>query len=359
LGYGCGAESHLAFVKSEDIGSSICQGNGWDICHQQIMSTNIGYRGAYGSFRTILAGPGHSFPEALVNVERVPGVSEVTRHRWRDLTGARIPLRPEEGSGHWDVLRIGNDVFVASGDPADLGKRVELACGEGLVQFHFKLPTELSVDGARTPQERFVAITVRTRYLAEHFLNAVVRGPGEIHAILYPEPDIIRYGDAPLSPGMLERIGRLIDNPYSGTLALVHNEAVTLEVLCAAVVGLGELVGRLGERYSTLQLRRLQVARHLLLTQRSPVPTIREVARAAGMNETALKRGFRAVFGETLFDFSVRHRMRQAFELLREGSMPVSRVADAVGYRHQTSFASAFRRYFGVSPRDARPAKSG
>jgi len=28
------------------------------------------------------------------------------------------------------------------------------------------------------------------------------------------------------------------------------------------------------------------------------------------MNETALKRGFKAVFGETLFDFSVRCRMQ-------------------------------------------------
>ncbi len=341
----------------------------------------FGGSGVYGSFRTILAGPGHSLPEALVNVDRMACVEEVARHSRRNLTGVRIPLRPEEGSGQWDVVQIGQDAFVAWGHPADLGQRAELACGEGLVQFHFKLPPELTVPRTRglllarraspaaathsarepvqtgvgaDPRERFVAITVRARYLVEHFLNAVVLGPGEVHAVLYPEPGISRYGDAPLSAHMLERISRLIDNPYSGRLALIHAEAVTLEVLCAAVVELGGLIGRLGDRYSTQQLRGLRAARQLLLTQRSPVPTIGEVARAVGMSETALKRGFRAVFGETLFDFSVRHRMRQALELLREGSMPVSRVADAVGYRHQTSFASAFRRHFGVSPKDVR-----
>lgn len=332
------------------------------------MLTDIGCgaNGAFGSFRTILAGPGHCLAEALVNVEQVPGVNEVTRHPWRNLTGVCIPLRPEEGSGQWDAMQIGKDVFVTWGHPAELGKRAELACGDGLIQFHFKLPPELMVARARVqarigsdPRERFVAITVRTRYLAEHFLNAVARGPDEIHAVRSPEPDTIRYGEAPLSADMVERVSRFIDNPYSGTLALIHAEAVTLEVLCAAVVELGGLVGRLGERYSTLQLERLRAARHLLLTQRSPVPTIREVACAAGMNETALKRGFRVVFGETLFDFSVRHRMRQAFELLRAGTMPVSRVADAVGYRHQTSFASAFRRHFGINPKDVRTAKSG
>lgn len=60
------------------------------------MSTDSGGGGSggYGSFRTILAGPGHSLPEALVNVRQVPGVL---------------------------------------GTPADLGQRVELAPGDGTI----------------------------------------------------------------------------------------------------------------------------------------------------------------------------------------------------------------------------------
>lgn len=35
--------------------------------------------------------------------------------------------------------------------------------------------------------------------------------------------------------------------------------------------------------------------------------------------------------------------------------MQVARVAESVGYSHQTSFATAFRKYFGMCPKDARP----
>ena len=50
--------------------------------------------------------------------------------------------------------------------------------------------------------------------------------------------------------------------------------------------------------------------------------------------------------------------MQHALALLRENQLPVARVAEAVGYSHQTSFATAFRRHFGLSPKDARGFRS-
>jgi len=153
---------------------------------------------------------------------------------------------------------------------------------------------------------------------------------------------------------------RLVDNPYSGILALLHTEALTMELLCTAVAGFSAIASTPKKEYSDTDLRCLHAARTLLMKQFSPAPTIRQVARAVGMNETSLKRGFRAVFGETLFAFSVRCRMQQALTLLlREPRLPVARVAESVGYSHQTSFATAFRRHFGVCPKDARPPRSG
>ena len=90
------------------------------------------------------------------------------------------------------------------------------------------------------------------------------------------------------------------------------------------------------------------------MTQLAPAPTIRQVARVAGMNETTLKRGFKAVYGETVSDFSVRCRMQHALTLLRDQQVSVKRVAAACGYRHQTSFATAFGQHFGLRPSDLR-----
>lgn len=49
--------------------------------------------------------------------------------------------------------------------------------------------------------------------------------------------------------------------------------------------------------------------------------------------------------------------MQHALTLLRERRLAVARIAESVGYSHQTSFATAFRRHFGMRPRDVRPAK--
>jgi AraC-like DNA-binding protein len=93
------------------------------------------------------------------------------------------------------------------------------------------------------------------------------------------------------------------------------------------------------------------------MKQLSPAPTISKAARVAGMNETSLKQGFKSVYGETIFDFSLRCRMQHALSMLRERRMPIARIAESVGYAHQTSFATAFRRHFGVSPREMRPLR--
>src|SRR5690606_27552102 len=141
---------------------------------------------------------------------------------------------------------------------------------------------------------------------------------------------------------MFERAAKLVDNPHSGILGLIYTEAVVNELLCSAVASISTLSDDPSEQYSERELRCLHAARNYIMKQLNSPPTIRQVARVAGMNETTLKKGFKAIFGETPFDFSVRCRMQQALVLLREESMSVARVAEAVGYRHQTSFATAF-----------------
>ncbi len=339
--------------------------------------------GSAGLFRAILGGPGATMSDAFATLERAAGIC---RHPSRQLLGARIDLRPEEGEGYYDLTRIGTDVYVVAFNFTYKDPRVELIPGDGLIQFYFKLSGDLTLGVSRTEplrlnrpsllvynhpngidinewtapsaQERSVAITLRGNYLVENFLDPNTMSSPRLRALVTGKPAQFEYIQLPLTAQMFELATKLVDNPYSGALRLIHTEASTLELLCAAVHGFAELAHTPSEEYSERDLRCLHAARALLMKQLSPAPTIRKVARAAGMNETSLKHGFKAVFGETIFDFSVRCRMQHALGLLRERRIPVARIAEAVGYAHQTSFATAFRRHFGVSPRDVRPVKS-
>ena len=330
------------------------------------------------------AGPGATLDDAFAVLDEEPGSVPVTRHPARNLRGARITLDPAEGSGYYELTRIGSEVMVLVGNWAYNHTRVELVPGDGRIQFYFKLCGDLTLLVSRTEPlrlnrpsllvyaqpagvdmqewtapaalERSVAITFSPEYLIENFLTARSGALPEL-ALASGHAERVRYMRRPLTASMFELASKLVDNPFEGVLRLVHTEAVTLELLCAAVNGFSTLASAPDEEYSDRDLRCLNAARDLLMRQLSPAPTIRQVSRAAGMNETSLKHGFKALVGETLFDFSVRCRMQHALTLLRERRMPVARIAESVGYSHQTSFATAFRRHFGVSPRDVRPVK--
>lgn len=100
---------------------------------------------------------------------------------------------------------------------------------------------------------------------------------------------------------------------------------------------------------SESETRQLDVARRMLAENLRAPLRICDIARAIGMSESKLKRTFKARFGATVFDYGLECRMRHALELLRCKRMAVGQVTYLVGYRHQTSFASASPRVLRLS----------
>jgi AraC-like DNA-binding protein len=337
-----------------------------------------------GLFRGTFAGRGRSLTDTFSSLEQHADVQRLSRHGRRNLFGARIPLDPGEGVGHWEFTRIGSGVYVVVGNLAYHSKRLEVVPGDDLVQFYFKLSGDLTMklqDDSplrinrpsllvyqqprgvdieewltASAQERCVAISMDRSYLIEEFFPSKGELPALLESFVMNEVAQIQYRQVPLSAQMFELATRLIDNPYSGSMGLIYTEALTFELLCLALSSLEVVESTQSfERYSARDVRGLHSARRILMTELSPPPTICQLARVVGVNETTLKKGFRALFGETVFDFSLRCRMERAMSLLKEREMQVARVAESVGYSHQTSFATAFRKYFGMCPKDARP----
>jgi transcriptional regulator GlxA family with amidase domain len=83
-----------------------------------------------------------------------------------------------------------------------------------------------------------------------------------------------------------------------------------------------------------------------------------DIARRVASSRRQLQRAF-AEAGETTFrSYLQKVRMSAAAELLRDPSLPVNRVASAVGYRQPAQFAKAFRRHHGRPPSAYRQAPS-
>ncbi len=96
--------------------------------------------------------------------------------------------------------------------------------------------------------------------------------------------------------------------------------------------------------------RRLEQARALIEADPGRAWTIRELARAVGVNERKLKSGFRARFGQPVHAWLTRTRLQVAHALLTERRLRVTEVSLAVGYANPSHFALLFRRRYGVAP---------
>jgi len=77
--------------------------------------------------------------------------------------------------------------------------------------------------------------------------------------------------------------------------------------------------------------------------------TIPDLARKVGINECYLKKGFKELFGKTIFMHLQEQRMQRAKVLLKE-EVSVTEIAAEVGYASISSFSSAFKKTVGVLP---------
>jgi AraC-like DNA-binding protein len=74
------------------------------------------------------------------------------------------------------------------------------------------------------------------------------------------------------------------------------------------------------------------------------------LAHHVGTNEFTLKRGFKELFGTTVFGFWNDIKMAQAKQMLTEQQMTVGEVSFQVGYKDQRHFSAAFKRKYGILP---------
>ncbi|GAB2578016.1 AraC family transcriptional regulator [Streptomyces capparidis] len=82
--------------------------------------------------------------------------------------------------------------------------------------------------------------------------------------------------------------------------------------------------------------------------------TVAELAERAGVSRAALARRFTGLVGEPPMAYLTGWRLALAADLLRESDATVGAVARRVGYGSPFALSTAFKRVYGVSPREYR-----
>ena len=145
----------------------------------------------------------------------------------------------------------------------------------------------------------------------------------------------------------------LLNHSYSGALENIFVNAKIHELL---LYSLECLVGDKEEGFSCKFLAdasgrdRIYQARDILLQHIGDPITIKEFSRKVAMNECYLKKGFKEVYGTTIFDFYQQQRMEHAKYLLYEKGLSVTDVSALLGYSSISHFSAAFKKHTGLKP---------
>ena len=91
-------------------------------------------------------------------------------------------------------------------------------------------------------------------------------------------------------------------------------------------------------------------AREILLQHIGEPITIKALSRKVAINECYLKKGFKEIFGTTIFDFYQGQRMEHAKYLLYDKGLSVTEVSLLLGYSSISHFSTAFKKHTGIKP---------
>ena len=142
---------------------------------------------------------------------------------------------------------------------------------------------------------------------------------------------------------------QLLEGPLEQKLRALYLEGKVLELLsvfCSEVVGLDEKRRYISkEDYRSILQARARIDEQFL----RPL-TISQIAKMCYLSETKLKRGFKACFGCTVYEYVVEKRMEMACRLLQSGKYRVKDVVWMTGYSNAGHFIDTFRKRYGVTP---------
>lgn len=148
-----------------------------------------------------------------------------------------------------------------------------------------------------------------------------------------------------------QAIRAILDCPFSGSMKKMYLLSKSIEILVLQA----EAFDRAARRSSPTGLResdkrKLAEAKAYLEAHISDPPSLSELTRIAGINEYKLKRGFKELYGNTVFGHLSNFRLERAKSELQEGSKAIGEIAATLGYSSSQHFSRAFKEKFGIPP---------
>ena len=96
---------------------------------------------------------------------------------------------------------------------------------------------------------------------------------------------------------------------------------------------------------------KIKHAKEIIIKELINPPSLNELAKEVGINIKKLKTDFKEYYGAPVFTFLLNYKIDLAKDLLNEQQLNVNEVATKLGYSTSSHFIAAFKRKFGITPK--------
>ncbi|MXV49525.1 helix-turn-helix domain-containing protein [Pedobacter sp. HMF7647] len=191
------------------------------------------------------------------------------------------------------------------------------------------------------PKEIFLRLTANANDALSRFSENVLNGRT---SLLSPE-------NLPMDAEMINLIDSIVNCAYRDGLKKMYllSKSIEFLVLQAEVCN-----KNLSQSYTYIKSRYdqecIRYAREYLLNHIEAPPSLFQLAKIAGINEYKLKRGFKEVFGTTVFGYLADARLEIGKSQLLQKIKSTSEISFELGYSSVQHFSNAFKKKYGLSP---------
>lgn len=93
------------------------------------------------------------------------------------------------------------------------------------------------------------------------------------------------------------------------------------------------------------------LVRDQIISDLSIIPNLSVLAKQANISESKLKRLFKQIFGQSIYNYYQIRRMKEAACLISEQKLSVSEAGYKLGFSNLSHFSRIFQRYVGMKPK--------
>ncbi|MXO01122.1 helix-turn-helix domain-containing protein [Shinella zoogloeoides] len=140
----------------------------------------------------------------------------------------------------------------------------------------------------------------------------------------------------------------------TGELKSIYLKAQALDIMWQSCLALVTDKAGGWQAPTLMSLKQCERVRDYIVANLDKDLTIDRIAREAGASPSTIQRHFKEHFGVPVFVFIRQERLQAARAALATEGIPVSQAAHLAGYTNISSFTTAFRKSFGVTPKQAR-----